>query len=112
SRRDYCVEIKLSEGPDGVLSTEWKPANELAPPKKKGVVRVSVNDGSWTLVPTNGGRATRATYRLHVDPGGKLPRWIIERTNRKSVPDAFRAVRKAATSKRYADAPSPLARAR
>lgn len=112
SRRDYCVEIKLSRGPKGVLSTEWKPANELAPPAKKGVVRVTVNDGSWTLAPTDGGRATKATYRLHVDPGGKLPRWIVEKTNRKSVPDAFQAVRKAAKSKRYADAPSPLAQAR
>jgi len=112
SRRDYCVEIELSRDPDGVLSTEWKPANELAPPEKKGVVRVGVNDGSWRLEPVDGGRATKATYRLHVDPGGSLPRWIIEKTNRKSVPDAFKAVRKAAKSSRYADAPSPLAKAK
>lgn len=110
SRRDYCVEITLEEGPNGTLGTEWKPANDLAPPEKKGVVRVQVNDGSWHLEPTDGGKATWATYTLHVDPGGKLPKWIIEKTNRKSVPDAFQAVRKAAKSKRYADAPSPLAR--
>ncbi|HEY0839295.1 MAG TPA: START domain-containing protein [Vulgatibacter sp.] len=110
SRRDYCVEITLTQRDDGTLGTEWKPANELAPAEKKGVVRVKVNDGSWTLEPTDGGKATWATYRLHVDPGGKVPKWIVEKTNRKSVPDAFEAVRKASTSKRYANAPSPLAR--
>lgn len=106
--RDYCVKITLFEEEDGVLGTHWVPANEACPPPKEGTVRVKTNDGSWSLTPLDGGKRTGAVYFLHVDPGGKVPKWIIDRTNRSSVPDAFKAVRKAATSKRYADAPSPL----
>ncbi len=109
SKRDYCVEITLSEEPGGVLKTDWIPANDMAPPEKKGVVRVQVNDGSWTIRPVDGGKASDVVYRLHVDPGGDLPKWIVDKANRTSVPDAFKAVRKAATSKRYANATSPLA---
>lgn len=109
SRRDYAVKITLWQGKDGVLGTRWVPANEVAPPPKDGVVRVERNEGSWTLTPLDGGMRTGAIYILQVDPGGSVPKWIIEKTNRSSVPDAFKAVRKAATSKRYANAPSPLA---
>ncbi|AKU90454.1 START domain-containing protein [Vulgatibacter incomptus] len=108
SRRDYCVKITLSEKGDGILATTWIPDNEVAPPQKSGTVRVKVNDGGWTLVPADDGRATYAVYRLHVDPGGNLPKWIVNKANRTSVPDAFKAVRKAATSKRYENALNPM----
>ena len=108
AKRDYAVKITLREEPDGTLGTSWVAANEVAPPVKDGVVRVEENEGSWTLTPLQGGRKTGAVYILRVNPGGSVPKWIADRTNRTSVPDAFKAVRKAATSKRYANAPSPL----
>lgn len=108
SPRDYCVKITLLRLPDDAFGTKWVPANEMAPPLREGVVRVEKNSGSWTLEPTNGGVSTYATYRLHTDPGGKVPKWVINRTNRQSIPDVFEALRKAVQLPRYRDAPVPL----
>src|SRR5690606_37982808 len=106
--RDYAVKITLREEADGTLGTSWVAANEVAPPVKDGVVRVEENEGSWTLTPLDGGQKTGAVYMLQVNPGGNVPKWLADRTNRTSVRDAFKAVRKAATSKRDANARSPL----
>lgn len=108
SARDYAVRITLLELPGGAYGTKWVPANEVAPPERPGIVRIVDNSGSWTLEPTDGGESTYATYRLHTDPGGKVPKWIINRTNRQSVPDVFEHIRQAADTPRYRDAPNPM----
>ncbi len=41
-------------------------------------VRVSNFEGFWRLKPLNGGNV-EVTLQLHVDPGGWLPAWIINR---------------------------------
>lgn len=103
--RDTVVEITLSELPRGGYATRWVATEREAPPLRKGAVRVERTTGSWRLESTNGGKATFATYVVHTDPGGGVPKWIVNKTQRTALPDIFEAVRKAARSSRYQRAP-------
>ncbi len=108
SRRDYCIKITLSRLPDGTLKSSWVPANDMAPSEAKGV-RVEINQGHWLLRPVSDGNATKAEYYIYTDPGGRIPRSVVNRANNTAVPDVVKAVRAAAASSRYADASHPLA---
>jgi hypothetical protein len=97
SARDYSVRVTTTRRPDGEIRMAWVLDDSLGPAPQKGVVRVPVNDGSWTFVPGDGGATTRATYRLLTDPGGSVTTWIADQANKTAVPDVLRSVRKAAT---------------
>ncbi|MEZ4355297.1 MAG: START domain-containing protein [Myxococcota bacterium] len=46
-------------------------------PEQPGRVRIRVAQGSWALEPLDGGRRTRVTFAMHLDPGGGLPDWLV-----------------------------------
>jgi hypothetical protein len=98
-RRDYVIrlvdESKWADG-QGFLRVTWTPANDRGPPKPDNVVRVEVNEGYWHLEPAEGGKKTRAVYYVYTNPGGSVPRWLVNRANSSAVPDVFEHVRKAA----------------
>lgn len=99
-RRDYVIKLKdESEWKDGkgFFKVTWSAAEHPSTPPKQDIVRITVNDGYWLLEPRDEGRATFATYYVYTDPGGSLPRFIVNKANESAVPDVFRAVRKAAT---------------
>ena len=96
SARDYALRFSTTREADGTIRIAWTPANEAAPPLPRGVIRVEVNTGSWTLAPLDGGARTHATYHLLTDPGGSVTTWLAEQANKTAVPDVLRAVRKAA----------------
>jgi hypothetical protein len=99
SKRDYVIKITDEtdpKDPKGIMKVSWTATKEKAPPVRDGIVRVTVNDGSWTLQPMNGGKSTYATYYLYTDPGGSLPKWVVNKANGSAVPDVFNAVRKQA----------------
>ncbi|NIW24086.1 MAG: hypothetical protein GWN29_05655 [Gammaproteobacteria bacterium] len=60
------------------------------------VTRVSgpfeILDGVWWLVPESPGR-TRVVYRLDIEPGPLIPRFMLSRPLRRDVLNAMRAVR-------------------
>ncbi|MBX5482588.1 MAG: SRPBCC family protein [Myxococcaceae bacterium] len=99
ARRDYCIKLtdvsKWDNG-KGYLKVVWTASNDKAPPKPDDVVRVTVNDGYWLLEPVDGGKKTKATYYVFTDPGGSLPKWLVNKANSSAVPDVFEATRKAA----------------
>lgn len=102
-RRDYVIRIldesKWQDG-EGYFKVSWRAANERAPKKPDNVVRVQINDGHWLLEPIEGGKKTRATYYLFTDPGGSVPRWLVNKGNGSAVPDVFEAVRKVSQSQK------------
>jgi hypothetical protein len=102
-KRDYTIRVSDdSEWKDGqgFLKSSWTLAPpDKGPPPKKDVVRVAVNDGYWKLEPTDGGKKTRGTYYLFTDPGGGLPRWIVNTANSGAVPDVFKSIRRAVAKK-------------
>jgi hypothetical protein len=101
ARRDYCIRSTVGRSPDGTLRTEWTTATDGCPTGRSNVLRIWDNSGQWVLQPEAGGRATRAIYQAHTDPGGDVPAWIVNRTTARSVPDIFASLRRATALPRY-----------
>jgi hypothetical protein len=94
-RRDYVIRlVDESDWKDGkgYLLAKWK-ATDKGPPEKADLVRVKVNDGFWKLEPRENGTKTFATYYIYTDPGGSIPKWIVNRANSTAVPNVFKAIR-------------------
>lgn len=102
-KRDYVLKVRDESDGSGVLLLRWTAHNEGGPPPVPGVVRVTRNDGYWRLEPIDGGRRTFATYYVFTDPGGSVPRFIVNTANSSAIPDIYKAVRKYAKP----DAPAP-----
>ena len=102
AKRDYTLKIidesDWKEG-KGFLKSSWVMAPDKGPAPMKDVVRLKTNDGFWLLEPKDGGKRTFVTYYLFTDPGGSIPKFLVNSANSSAVPDVFRAIRKHATSK-------------
>jgi START domain len=96
-RRDYVIKlVDESDWQDGkgYLKVTWTASDKDAPPARNNVVRVKTNDGYWLLEPREGGAKTFGTYYLYTDPGGSLPKWVVNKANSSTVPDIFKCIRK------------------
>lgn len=104
-KRDYVIRIvDESDWKDGTgfLKSTWQAAPEGATlmPEKKDLVRVKLNNGWWLLEPRENGTKTFATYYLFTDPGGAIPKWLVNHANGSAVPDVFLAIRKVSAGKK------------
>lgn len=102
--RDYTLRVWKKSWPtaDGlVFTSHWATANELGPPAKKGVVRVTMCNGSWLLEP-EGSTKTRATYCIFSDTGGAIPSFIANSVGKVGVKRVFEAVRTQVKNPKYA----------
>jgi hypothetical protein len=94
SSRDYVLRVQLLQGVDaegkGTFHNRWSAAPERLP-VRRGVVRLTVNEGSWRVMPLAGGRA-KVEYRFTVDPGGSIPAFAARMGNEKSVTATFTRV--------------------
>jgi ribosome-associated toxin RatA of RatAB toxin-antitoxin module len=52
-----------------------------------------VNEGSWWLVPADGGAKTKVTYRIHVRPKLHLPDSLMERSQRTALRQVIQYLR-------------------
>lgn len=69
--RDYT--LRVTWGSDGdALWSRFTIAPDKGPPPIDGVVRVTLHDGAWTFTPREGGTATHAFYRFHLDIDSSL----------------------------------------
>jgi hypothetical protein len=103
SDRDYTLRIDQKTWPAAggpAYLNRWKPANDAGPPEKKGVLRVSVCEGSWLLEP-DGPDKTRATYSVFTDSGGALPAFIANGASEVGIRKVFAAVRKQVKDPKY-----------
>jgi hypothetical protein len=101
SKRDFVIRIldeSTWDGTKGFFKASWTTSDQ-GPPETKDIVRVKVNDGYWLLEPREEGKKTFATYWLYTDPGGSVPKWLVNRANSGAVPDVFKAVRRASAEK-------------
>jgi hypothetical protein len=102
--RDYTLRVwkKSRRGPEGkTYLDQWKPANDLGPAEKKGVVRVKICEGEWLLEP-DGPVKTRATYSVYTDTGGLIPAFIANQASRVGISKLFAAIRKQVNDPKYA----------
>ena len=97
SKRDHTLKVTVekSGGDDGVYRLSWATANEhpKAPPVRDGYVRLTNTKGSWDLKPMGDGQSTFVTYYVYTDPGGSLPKFVINKANTEAVPKVFEALR-------------------
>jgi uncharacterized membrane protein len=104
ANRDYTIRLQDQSNLDpvsGFYKIAWDAANDKGPAARDGTVRVEVNKGHWLLEPTEDGKQTYATYYVYTNPGGAIPSWLVNKANRDSVPDIFRAIRKRTQDRRY-----------
>ena len=52
-----------------------------------------VNEGSWQLVPVDGGAKTKVTYRIHAKPKLPVPDSLIARTQMSTLPQVIERLR-------------------
>ncbi len=82
ANRDYAVRARRLWADDGACRMTFEAANEVAPPKPDGWVRITRLRGEWRFEPTPAGK-TRLTYVIFSDPGGSLPAFLVEGSRRK-----------------------------
>lgn len=76
SDRDYVVrQHRSGDGRAGAFQLTFE-KDEGGPPPAKGVVRLPVLRGSWTVTPTGDGGA-EVVYRVHSEPGGSVPAFLV-----------------------------------
>ena len=80
-----------------------------ARPPVDGVVRMALIRGQWVLTPTDGNRSTLVEYQLSTDPGGALPRWLVNRFARTTPYEAIRRLRMQVARRLYPDVERQLA---
>lgn len=100
SDRDYTLRVRNSDDGDGkVFRSRWEVANALGPTEQPGVVRVTINEGSW-LLEAQDDHTTRATYSIYTD-GGALPVFVANRANQVGIGRLFDAMRKQVQQPKY-----------
>ena len=103
SDRDYTVCVRSSskkvEGGTNYLC-RWETDNPAGPPEKRGVVRVTLCEGSWLLEPA-GPNSTRATYTVYTDSGGMIPTFIKNTGSQIGIRKLFAAIRKQVGDPKY-----------
>ena len=103
SDRDYTIRVRTTakkiEG-GTVYSSHWATDNATGPPEKRGVVRVSLCEGSWLLEPA-GPNSTHATYQIYTDSGGLIPSFIKNTAGPGGIRKLFAAIRKQAGDPKY-----------
>jgi Polyketide cyclase / dehydrase and lipid transport len=103
--RDVTVALTKSstQRGDGKTSYQlrWEPISTAGPAPSPGVIRITLDEGSWKLEPTEDGKKTTVIYDLFTDGGGGLPAFVINLANRQSVNDLFQAIRKQVTLPKY-----------
>jgi hypothetical protein len=96
--RDVTVAVssRAEKHEDGTVSYHfhWEPINSVGPTPSPGVIRITLDQGSWHLDSCDGGTRTIATYTILTDGGGGLPAFVINFANRQGVEDLFSAIRK------------------
>ena len=102
ARRDYCIRVGMQRFPDGRLRSHWSTDNSGCPAERRGVVRVPSNVGEWILQPLDEGRRTHVVYRCHIEVGGQVPAWMVNRVSATELPNVLKAVKTAVNQPRYA----------
>jgi hypothetical protein len=83
--RDVVVETKLEWWADErrILIQAWNVSDDLQP-EVDGVVRMPKIVLAWELVVLDAGK-TQVTYQVQADPGGSIPKWLVNLAS-KAIP--------------------------
>lgn len=102
SPRFYTLRLTDEIGPT-VCQSAWdleKGAKRKTPadpafagkiPDPANAVETSLNRGYWRFTALPGGGGTRVDYYVFTNPGGKIPPWIVNRSNAVALPLLWKA---------------------
>ena len=88
SDRDFVVRAvtrQKSTASGKRFDVRFKATDKIAYPKKSGVVRVKTLKGQWLVEPIKNGKATRLTFIRHIEMGGMVPNFLVNRGQKKSM---------------------------
>jgi Polyketide cyclase / dehydrase and lipid transport len=98
SDRDFTLRATWgARGP--LIVTYYAVDNSRGPAPRRGVVRVSIMQGTWELAPIRDGQATHARYHVQIDLAGSIPRWMVSGGAAKSIPKLFEGLRRQAAAR-------------
>jgi len=106
SRRYYCMDVNFHRPRGDVFVSEWRMWSAGCVPRKSSLVPMRDNSGRWrlsALAPMK----TRVEFQAHMDPGGQIPTWMVNRATTGQISETFASLRRAALQPRYAVASSP-----
>ena len=83
--RDVVIDVRRHAG--GCTWSEDASGTE----RRRDTVRMPLLRGSWSVEPLDSTR-TRVTYQIAVDPGGRIPKWLVRRGAAAALPDVIRRV--------------------
>jgi hypothetical protein len=92
SARDVVVHVTGQSTPAGASGCQWTDLKGREP-ERNGVVRMPLLRGSWTIEPLDATSA-RVVYQVAVNPGGRLPGWLVRRGAVSALPDVIEQVRR------------------
>jgi hypothetical protein len=93
-RRDYCIAAR-GKALDDRFFVFWSSTPAGCPPPRAGIVRMPKNEGSWLVMPSDGGKRSLVQYRAHTEPGGLVTPWLINTAGPRALPDIIVALRRA-----------------
>lgn len=99
--RDYVLEGRLSRvGADGYRLT-YRAVTDRRVPPREGVVRLELIQGSWTVEPASGGKASRVTYQVLTDAKSTMPAFVANRAALGGTKDVFLKLREVVALPEY-----------
>jgi hypothetical protein len=98
SDRDFTLRVNWTEGDARGLRFRIDPS--VGPMPKKNLVRMSVLNGRWDLVPINDGSGTLAVYHVQIDFAGSVPRWMVRGGAAKDLPSVYIGMRRLINERR------------
>ncbi len=103
-QRDYGLRVFIDRDAQGkAYRRRFVVANEVAPDLPDNTVRVQLVRGYWELQPLSPHR-TAVRYVVHTDPGGNVPKRIINLGAKRAVTRLLNAVREHAEGTDWASA--------
>ena len=91
--RDFTLHVTWGNDAK-VLWLRFATANAQGPAPVNGVVRVTEQEGGWRLEPADGGLATQAIYRFHMDLAGSVPSGMGHGQAANALPELFTSITK------------------
>jgi hypothetical protein len=89
SNRDVIIHLKLNHNKStNSLTVNMKSLNNYMP-ITKGFVRVAQSNAALTLTPIANSRL-KVNYSIQVDPGGKLPPWVVDLVSSQGPYETFK----------------------
>ncbi len=101
SRRYYCMNVVFSRPRGDQFVSEWRMWSQGCTPRKSSLVPMADNSGRWRLSAL-GPLRTKVEFQAHMDPGGQIPTWMVNRATVGQISETFASLRRAALLPRYA----------